>query len=80
MINNAVQMLDVSTVIFFGDVCYRFEVIAPQLEAALNGSGMGHIIRHVHVYPSALSAQATFAAANLVLEAYIQTELPDAAE
>ena len=75
MVSNAIQLLDVSTILFFGDVCYRFDVLAPKLEARLNGRGMGHVIRHVRVYPSALGAQATFAAANLVLEAYIQAEL-----
>ncbi len=75
MMTNAVQLLDVPTVVFFGDVCYRFEVLSPRLEARINGRGMGHAIRRVRVYPSALAAPATFAAANLVLEAYIQADL-----
>ena len=75
MIHNAVQLLDVPTVVFFGDICHRFEVIAPRLEERLNGRGMGHGIRRIRVYSSALAAPATFAAANLVLEAYIRTEL-----
>lgn len=75
MIQNAVQLLDVPTVVFFGDIRYRFEVIAPRLEARLNGRGMGHAIRRIRVYPSALTAPAAFAAANLVLEAYIRADL-----
>lgn len=75
MIQNAVQLLDVPAVVFFGDIRYRFEVIAKRLEARLNGRGMGNTVRRVQVYPSALTTPATFAAANLVLEAYIGADL-----
>ena len=75
MVINAIQILDVPTVIFFGDICYRFGLIGSRIAERINARAMTRSVRRIEVYPSALKAPATFASANLILEAYIQAAL-----
>lgn len=72
MVVNAIQILDVQQVIFFGDICYRFGMIGERIEALVNARVAARTVRAIRVQPSALTAPAAFASANLVLEAYVQ--------
>jgi len=75
MVINALQVLDVSVVVFFGDICDHFEQIGPLIAAFINERAMARSLRRIEVYASALKAPTTFASANLVLEAYIQAAI-----